>query len=34
MVEMGGMILQDYAFMISMLGIVCGLVFCLGLNQQ
>lgn len=33
MVEMGGMILQDYAFLIGLLGVICGLVFVLGLNQ-
>ena len=32
--EMGGMELWDYAYFIGILGIVCGLVFVLGINQQ
>lgn len=33
MVDMGGMILADYAYLVGLLGVVCGLVFVLGLNQ-
>lgn len=33
MIDMGGMTLQDYAFLIGMLGVVCGLVFMMGINQ-
>lgn len=33
MCEMGGMILQDYAFLIGLMGLICGLVFVLGLHQ-
>ncbi len=33
MIDMGGMILQDYAFLVGLLGVICGLVFCMGLNQ-
>lgn len=33
MVDMGGMILADYAYLIGLLGLVCGLVFVLGLRQ-
>jgi hypothetical protein len=33
MCDLGGMIVQDYAFLIGLLAIICGLVFCLGLHQ-
>ena len=31
--DMGGMSVDGYAHYIGMLGIVCGLLFCLGINQ-
>lgn len=33
MCDMGGMTVSDYAYFIGMLGLVCGFVFCLGLNK-
>lgn len=33
MVDMGGMNLNDYAYLVGLLGLVCGLVFVLGINQ-
>lgn len=33
MIDMGGMILADYAYLIGLLGLVCGLVFVMGLKQ-
>lgn len=33
MIDMGGMALADYAYLIGLLGLVCGLVFVLGLRQ-
>ncbi len=33
MVDMGGMILSDYAFYIGILGIICALAFIKGINQ-
>lgn len=33
MVDMGGMNLNDYAYFVGLLGIFCGLVFVLGINQ-
>lgn len=33
MIDMGGMMLADYAYLIGLLGLVCGLVFVLGLRQ-
>lgn len=33
MCEMGGMLAADYAYLIGLLGVVCGLLFCMGLNQ-
>lgn len=33
MIDMGGMTLQDYAYLIGLLGCICGLVFVIGLNQ-
>lgn len=34
MIDMGGMILADYAYLVGLLGVVCGLTFILGINQQ
>jgi hypothetical protein len=31
--DMGGMVLQDYAYYIAMLGIACGVAFILGIKQ-
>lgn len=31
--DMGGMVLADYAYLIGLLGLVCGLVFVMGLKQ-
>jgi hypothetical protein len=33
MIDMGGMSLNDYAFLVGLLGVICGLAFVLGLNQ-
>ena len=33
MIDMGEMALADYAYLIGLLGLVCGLVFVLGLRQ-
>lgn len=33
MIDMGGMILADYAYLIGLLGLVCGLAFVMGLKQ-
>ena len=31
--DMGGMSVEGYAHYIAMLGIICGMLFCLGINQ-
>ena len=31
--DMGGMSVEGYSHYIGMLGIICGLLFCLGINQ-
>jgi len=33
MVDMGGMILENYAYFIALLGLFCGMAFILGLKQ-
>lgn len=33
MIDMGGMILADYAYLVGLLGVACGLAIVLGLHQ-
>ena len=33
MVDMGGMTLENYAYLVGLLGIICGLVLVLGMKQ-
>jgi len=33
MVDMGGMIVADYAYWLAVMGLICGLAFVLGLKQ-
>lgn len=33
MIDMGGMALADYAYLCGLLGVVCALVFVMGLRQ-
>lgn len=32
--DMGGMALNDYSYLMGLLGVVCALAFILGINQQ
>lgn len=32
MCEMGGMVLSDYVYWVALLGVICGLVFVLGVK--
>lgn len=34
MCDLGNMLLNDYAFLIGLLGIVCAFAFILGINNQ
>jgi hypothetical protein len=33
MIDMGALSLNDYAFLVGLCGIICGLVFMMGINQ-